>query len=198
MADILQPSFWDDEEGELYDALDELLIVALMDGIDGGTSALPANYRVLVDFDRVNQNALRYATDYRYRWIKGINDTTRTQTQQAIADWIREGTPLSALEAKLESIYGKARAERIATTEVTRVYAIGNQAAFEATEIVDSVIWQTVNDGDVCPICDELDDTEIGIGDIDAMPPAHVGCRCFALPHVSEELVSEKIDRILS
>src|SRR5690242_5859582 len=98
MPNILQPSFWDDEEGELYDALDELLIIALGEGVAGGVDALPPQFRVLVDFDRVNRDALKYATDYRYKYIKGINDTTRTQTQQAIADWIREGTPLDALE----------------------------------------------------------------------------------------------------
>lgn len=194
---ILQPSFWDDEESSLYDAMDELLLIALTEGVTGGVDALPANLRVLVDFDHVNKNVLDYASQYKYSWIKGITETTKTQTQQAIADWIKEGTPLDALEAKLSTIYSPARAERIAATEVTRVYAQGNQQAWEATGIVDGMTWQTARDDLVCPICGPLDGTEIGIGDIDAMPPAHVSCRCWTLPHVSEDAVSSKLDEIL-
>lgn len=195
---ILQPSFWDDEENSLYDAMDELLIIALMEGVTGGVEALPAALRVLVDFDNVNRNVLRYASEYKYSWIKGINDTTRTQTQQAIADWIKEGTPLDALEAKLSMVYSPARAERIAATEVTRVYAQGNQQAWESTEIVSAMKIQTAQDDLVCPICGPLADTEVGIGDIDAMPPFHVSCRCYTLPVVSEDAVSDKISRILA
>lgn len=198
MANILQSQFWDDEENSLYGVLDELLIIALTEGVAGGVEALPAALRVLVDFDHVNQNVLRYASDYKYSWVKGINETTRAQTQQAIADWIKEGTPLDALEAKLSTIYSSARAERIAATEVTRVYAQGNMEAWESTEVVDGAVWMTGRDDLVCPICGELDGTHIGAGDIDAAPPAHVGCRCWVQPYVNEDAVHDKIARILS
>lgn len=198
MPSILQSSFWDDEESSLYSAMDELLLIALTEGVTGGVDALPAHLRVLVDFDRVNANVLRYASEYKYSWIKGITETTRTQTQQAIADWMREGTPLDALEAKLSTIYSPARAERIAATEVTRVYAQGNQRAWESADIVSAMKIQTAQDDLVCPICGPLAETEIGIGDIDAMPPFHISCRCYTLPVVSEEAVSRKLDEILS
>jgi SPP1 gp7 family putative phage head morphogenesis protein len=175
-----------------------LLIIALTEGVTGGVEALPTALRVFVDFDLVNRNVLQYASDYKYSWIKGINETTRSQTQQAIADWIKEGTPLDALETKLSTIYSPARAERIAATEVTRVYAAGNQQAWESTEVVSAMKIQTAQDDLVCPICGPLAEMEIGIGDTDAMPPFHVSCRCYTLPVVSEDAVHDKIAKVLA
>lgn len=194
--DPRQLAFWQDEEGALWDALDELLIMTLTDAVAEGVSSLPANYRVLANFDLVNQKILNYAKDYRYSWIKSITDTTRTQVQQAVTDWMREGSPLSALESRLTPIFGQARADMIATTEVTRVYAEGNQEAWESTGVVSAVTWHTAEDELVCDICDPLDGTEIGIGDIDALPPAHVNCLTgdsFVLPIGGVTAGSERI-----
>ena len=196
MSDPRQPQFWEDETGELWDALHELLTVTLLDGVAEGVEALPQNFRVLADYDLVNQAVLDYVRDYRFNWIKKITDTTRSQVQQAIMDWMREGSPLDALATRLEPVFGQARAESIAVTEVTRVYAAGNQAAWESTGVVSKVIWHTGNDELVCAQCGPLNDVEIGIGDIDAMPPAHPRCRCYTRPFVDEEASARKFAEI--
>lgn len=196
MTDPLQMSFWDNEDAELWDALDEILIEVLLQGAQSGIALLPEKYRVLVDFDYINQAVLDYTRSYRYEWIKGINDTTRKQVQQAIGDWIRSGDKISVLEGQLSPIFGKVRAEMIAVTEVTRVIAAGNQEAWESTGVVSKMIWNTSEDDRVCPICAPRDQTEIGVGDIDAMPPAHVRCRCFQTPYVDEEAVSRRFAEI--
>jgi len=198
MTDPRQLQFWDDEEDELWDSLQDLLIQTYMSGIEGGTDTLPTNVQPLVDYNHVNQAALNFSHSYRYQWIKGITETSRTQVQQAIADWMREGTPLSALEAKLGPIFGDARAAMIAATEVTRVYSQANMDAWESTGMVDSSTWMTAEDDLVCPICGELDGTDVGLGDRDAAPPAHVNCRCYLQPHVSEEMVHNKLLEIFS
>ena len=198
MADPLQMSFWDEEERELWDALDELLILSLMAGVEGGVSALPAPVRVLVDFDWVNQAVLDYARNYRYNWIKKINETTRQQVQKLMSEWIQSGDPLSVLESQLTPLFGAVRAEMIAATEVTRVYAAGNRAAWESTGVVSKARWNTAEDDLVCPICGPLDNTEIGIGDIDSYPPAHPRCRCWVTPVVSEQSVEQKLQEIFS
>src|SRR5512145_150961 len=192
----LQPGFWDAEDGELWDSLNELLIVTLTDGIADGVEALPEEYRVLADFNRVNQEVLDYARQYRYDWIKKINDTTRQQVQTAMQDWIREGSPLSALAARLAPVFGKVRAEMIAATETTRVYAKGNQQAWESTEVVGAMKIQTAKDEKVCPICGPRDGSEVGIGDTDAMPPFHVNCRCWTRPVVDEGAVARRFSEI--
>jgi hypothetical protein len=120
VTDVFQPSFWDDAEGDLWDEVDDLVILMQMAGVEAGASALPGGMQVLVNWDWVNTAVLDYASRYRYSLIKGIMDTTRQQVQKAISDWMREGSPLSALESRLEPLFGEIRAQRIAATEVTR------------------------------------------------------------------------------
>jgi SPP1 gp7 family putative phage head morphogenesis protein len=146
----------------------------------------------------VNTNALEWAKQYRYSLIKGITDTTRTQTQKAVSDWIQSGAPLEALEQVLEKTFGVVRAKMIAQTESTRVYAQANRAAFESTGLVDEVMWNTARDDLVCPSCGPLDGTHIGIGDIDAYPPAHINCRCWVSPVVSDERLAERLGEELA
>jgi SPP1 gp7 family putative phage head morphogenesis protein len=197
----LQMSYWDEEEGELWGYVSELLIGTLIDGMGGGVDALPANVRVLVDWDWLNQSALNYARTYRYSLIKSITDTTRRQVQQAMQEWINSGAPLSSLEAQLAPIFGEVRAAMIAATETTRVYAEANVMAWDSTGVVDGRKWMTAEDDLVCPICGALDGEERANGEAFAPdiqdPPGHVNCRCWINPIVSDDKLAEKLDRIL-
>jgi SPP1 gp7 family putative phage head morphogenesis protein len=193
-----QMDFWDDDEGEFWDAVATTMLEIYFSGVDGGIDALPPSVRVLADFDHVNTKALEFAKQYRYTLIKGITDTTRTQVQTAMADWIQSGAPLDALEATLERTFGSVRAAMIAQTESTRVYAQANRDAFESTGLVDMVRWNTARDDLVCPYCGPLDGTHIGVGDIDAMPPQHIRCRCWISPVVSEEALERRLDEVLA
>jgi len=153
----------------------------------------PPALRVLVDWDMVNQKVLQYAKDYRYSLIKGITETTQEQTQQAITDWMLEGSPLDALTSRLELIYDNpVRAEMIATTEVTRLFAEGNRQAWETTGFVNQMVIQTAEDDRVCPICSPLSGTHISVADHDAIPPFHVRCRCWLKPVVDTGAVQEQ------
>jgi SPP1 gp7 family putative phage head morphogenesis protein len=193
-----QMSFWDDDESEFWDEVATTLLEIYFSGVDGGVDALPPAVRVLADFDHVNTKALEFAKQYRYTLIKGITNTTRTQVQTAVSNWIQSGAPLDALEATLERTFGGVRAQMIAQTESTRVFAQANRDAFESTGLVDQVVWQTAVDDLVCPICGPLHGTHIGIGDIDALPPQHINCRCYVLPVVSEEALSRRLDEVLA
>jgi SPP1 gp7 family putative phage head morphogenesis protein len=195
---VFQQSFWDDDDSELWDELSQVILEVYLTGVDGGIDLLPPSLRVLADFDLINTNALEFARGYHYNKIRGITDTTRKQTQKAISDWIVSGAPLDALETALGGIYGTSRAERIAATEATRVFSMGNQQAFESTGLIDEVQWMTARDDLVCPICGELDGTTLGVGDIDAFPPAHISCRCWVQPILSEERYAEMLEEILS
>lgn len=198
MPNVFQPSFWDEEEAGLWNGVAELLLSIFLTGIDGGINAMPPSVRVLADFDRVNTRAMEFAKQYRFKWIKDITETTRIQTQKAMSDWIQSGAPLDALSQALEPIYGEKRAERIAVTEATRVFSQANMEAWESTGIIDETVWMTAQDDLVCPICGELNGTHVGIGDIDAAPPAHPNCRCWLQPVVSEDALGRKLDQILS
>ena len=192
MSDPRQSQFWDDEERALWDALNQLVIVTLMDGVGEGVNGLPSNYQVLADWNVVNQAVLEYAKTYRYDLIKKITDTTRSQVQTAITDWMREGSPLEALTARLEPVFGAVRAEMIAVTETTRVYAEGNKLAWDSTGVVNASKWQTANDDLVCPICGPRNEKVT-----EDQPPAHVNCRCWKRPVVDEAAVARRFAEIL-
>ena len=195
---LFDSNFWDEEADGFWDDVAPIILSSYMLGIDGGIALLPLNAQQLADFDKISAGVSRFARDYRYNWIKGITDTTRKQTQNAIADWISSGSPLSVLEATLEPIFSSARASRIASTEITRVFAEANHATWESTGIVDSMRFNTSEDDRVCETCSPHDGEHIGIGDIDSTPPLHVNCRCWLSPVVNEDRVSDKLDEIFA
>jgi len=193
----LQPSFWDNEENELWNILVSVFTDTMMDGIQGGTDALPADIAILMDFDFVNQAAIDYARQYRYEWISQINDTTRTQVQTLIGDWIQSGAPLPTLEAQLAPIFGSVRAQMIASTEVTRVFAEANQQTWSSTGFVSQMTYRTAVDDRVCPICSPLEGKEMQLHDNEA-PPRHPRCRCWLTPILDVEAVLRQTEQILN
>jgi hypothetical protein len=186
--------FWDDEDALLWEALSPVVLDALMGGSVTAASLLPEGLDALIDWDGFNQAAIDFARQYRFEWIKGITETTREQTQQVMADWMASGDPLSVLEAQIEAIYGEARAASIAATEITRLFQEGNELAWQSTGLVEKMVWRTVQDDRVCPLCAPLDGTEIELGE---GPPIHPGDRCYTEPVVSEELLQSALEGTL-
>ncbi len=217
--------FWTNEKKLLWKTMAPFFIALIHSGGEAGVGLLPESIRILMDWDFFNQEAINYLSEYRLSWVEGISKTTRVQSQIAIQEWIITGEPKSVLDARLAQILGPARATRIATTEVTRIYAKGNQLAWRATGFVTEQKWQTAQDEKVCPICGPLHDRTVSIeeaffnspsdianspqmkelvkdpdkrmaraasiirssGAFIEGPPAHVNCRCWLLPVVTEE-----------
>lgn len=198
MPSLFDSKFWKDEEDALWEAMAGLYVSAYLAGIDGGVNALPPELQPLVDFDLLNTNALDFAKKYRYDLISGINDTTRRQVQDAMTEWIKSGDPLPVLQKTLAPIFGKARANMIAVTEITRIFAEGNTAAWASTGFVTSNRWMTGRDDKVCPICRPRAGQVYPINDMANRPPAHIRCRCWLQPVVDVALVQKQIERILS
>ncbi len=198
MPTPIDSQFWSDEEDALWSALIALYITTLEAGMEGGVDALPPNLQALVNPDEFNRHAQEYARQYRYELIKGINDTTRTQVQTAMIEWLHSNEPLSSLEAKLEPVFGKIRAAMIAATEATRVFQDANALAWTSTGFIKEVKYQTAVDSLVCPICGPRHGMNYPIDDKSNHPPQHINCRCWTLPVVSEEAVQEQIERILA
>ena len=202
-VDPRQLKFWQDAQDSLFSWLSQLLADTYYDGVDEGVNALPANAQALVDYNLVNTSALQFAKSYDYHIIKGITDTTREQTMTAITNWMQSGAPLGDLETALEPIYGEVRAKMIAATEVTRVYAQGNNDAWNASGVVEQCAIMTAEDDRVCDICGPLgdptdDNNVVDVDDASKTPPFHVLCRCWRQPIVSLELSNEKVAKILN
>lgn len=197
MANPFSSQYWLDEEALLYEAVSALLLAAYLEGVEGGIATLPIELQPLVNYDLVNTNALRFANEYRYEWIRGITETTMRQVQEAMSNWIQGGEALSVLEDVLAPIFGRVRAEMIASTEITRIFALANAETWESTGFVRQARWNTANDSRVCPICGPRNGLHLDPADTDALPPAHIRCRCWLTPVVDVEAVLEQIEQIL-
>lgn len=181
MPDPMTPQFWKDEEDELWAVIAALYVATFMAGVESGIEELPEDLRGLVDPASFNGVAMAYARQYKYTLISGINDTTRNGAQRTIFEWMQDNTDKLTLAALLALIFSDARARMIARTEVTRIYALGNAAAWQAVGI-RRVRWNTQRDERVCPICAPRDGMTIHINDLSNHPPIHVNCRCWIEP----------------
>ena len=181
----LPDDFWAGEEDELVDILMRHLYAG---AVSAGQSALAGlGEAVSVDFELVNETVRVWAKDMSLDLVKGITETSRTFTTDAISKWVDSGAELGKLGEALEPMFGPVRSEMIASTEVTRAFAEGNRAAWQASGVVDGQRWRTAVDERVCPVCGPLHNkTDKVDGDFDGLgPPAHPRCRCWTQPVVN-------------
>ena len=207
LEDPRQLTFWQLTKDRLWNGFASTLIEIIFGGAKNGSRTLPQRASILVNWDLVNQDILGFLRRYRQTW-DGIVDWTRDRTAPVIDEWIRSGEPLDVLEKKLEFYYSPERARRIATTEVTKLYAEGNQAAWKESGVVGENRWMTAQDELVCPICEPLDGMAVPLGDNGFTseaggmgitgPPAHINCRCWLQPIVDEESVRGAIQGIFN
>lgn len=216
----LLDSYWRNEHGYLWDAIEPVTMRALLAGAEGAAALLPAEIAPLVDFDFFNRAALRYLGQYRLSTVAAINETTRHQAIEAINEWMRSGQELEMLKVKLRPIFGETRADSIAVTEVTRTVAEGNMQLWGSTGVVSGKRWMTAVT-DVCPVCaplhgaivelegnfthgpdalanEALQKALAHLGSAFRAPPAHPRCRCWLQPVVSEDLLRQEIGDILA
>lgn len=224
---------WRLERQLLQQEFTDITMSVMLAGGEAGADAMPPGLDVLVDWDVFNQDALDWMRQYlsvnpamsgdlgqgAYGWVSQLTDTTRRGFEREVNDWIMEGAHLSVLEARLKPLFGANRARRIATTEITRIYAAGNQKAWEASGVVGAKRWNTVSDDRVCPICSSLNGTIVdvdtswqfthemleanpelkkalrGVGAI-PHPPGHPNCRCFLTPIVIEAHEPEELEEM--
>ena len=143
------------------------------------------------DWTLAHTQAARWASQYSYELVRGINSTTQARLQTAVNDWFRERTTIGDLQQELAPLFGKKRAGMIATTETTRAAYEGSVQGYRESGVVNEVEWVSVNDERVCLICgdgpDGLNGKRAPLGG--SFPggytaPAHVNCRCFVRPVV--------------
>lgn len=153
-----------------------------------------------VAWDIWDAAAAERARAYRYTLVKQINESTQQQLGQLIGQWIENGEALPALTERIRKLIPtkpypglRDRAELIAQTETTRVYAESRVAGLREAGL-HNIRWQTANDELVCVlICAPLHDQ---VGTVDGVvnpedgqaytPPAHPGCRCWLTADTDE------------
>ena len=202
VLDYNDTEYWADEEAAFFDELGPLALEIFFVGGENGAQALPPDVRILLDYDVYNETAVAWLNEWKRSVFHDFNRTTQDSVTKTINEWVQSGEALPVLEARLAPIFGQARAEMIATTEVTRMYAEGNLAAWDATGVVGGSVWRTANDEKVCPVCGPLHNTTAGLyengfttedGGIGLTgPPAHPRCRCWLQPVVDSDMVREQ------
>jgi len=141
------------------------------------------------DWTLAHEKAARFASQYSYELVQGINTTSTARLQTAINDWFREPTTIGDLQKELEPTFGKRRAKTIAQTETTRASFRGSVIGYEQSGVVSEMEFVTVNDELVCPQCGPLNGKRAPLQG--TFPggytiPVHINCRCFARPVISE------------
>ncbi len=132
---------------------------------------------------QVNAKAAEWANRYGLDLAKGLNKTTASLVRVRLKSFIAEGKPASELASSLSKVIAPDwRAELIAQTEVTKAMAQGAIEVARDTPAIKSLVWLTLRDERVCPICGPLHQVSRKIearypGGYDA-PPAHPRCRC--------------------
>jgi SPP1 gp7 family putative phage head morphogenesis protein len=180
-------NFWEDEEAVLQSLVIDLIAEAAQAGVTAGLNGL-GTVEIVVDYDLLSEAALQYAQQHTFNMVSFITETSRIALQEEFAEWVASGQPLDALIDELRPMFGDVRAEMIASTEITRIFADSNMLAWKETGVVEGRRWQTANDDQVCPICGPLHLETAGLddsfpGELDN-PPAHPRCRCFVQPIV--------------
>lgn len=192
----------------LRDALVAMLTDGAMLGADVGKaqveSLLGVSKAVIVsgvDWDLINENVLRWimsnGTDFGTGFGQGYADTvmdamTQTSDRQLrilLAEWVRNDLTYQQLIADLErTLFSRRRAQLVATTEITRSFAVGNKISWEAANIIQEMVWTAVGDERQCAICGSLNGQIVavrgGVFEGGYTIPAHPGCRCFYRPTV--------------
>jgi SPP1 gp7 family putative phage head morphogenesis protein len=184
----LTTSFWLNEAALLHALVFEIVEEAARAGAYFGVrqvvQMLLGVREPAVNYDLLNERAFQYAQQASFDLVSGVTETSRRALQAEFSEWIGSGDPLDALTEKLAPLYGPVRADMIAATEVTRIYAESNIIGWRETGMVDGQRFQTAYDDIVCPICQPLNGEESAIGQSDHTPPLHVRCRCYLQPVV--------------
>ena len=183
--------WWEEELRLLAPIMQRHLREGYMAAAESAARQLPAIARYQIDWALVNEAAWRRSREYGYELVKGICETSEAFLREAISEWMDTGRPLDELAGELarSGMFGPARSQMIAVTEVTRAYAEGNRLAWQASGVVDKERWYTVVDERVCPVCSALHgQVDVLGGDFGGVggPPAHPGCRCFTTPILTE------------
>ncbi len=190
MIDIPEDGdFWAKQRGAFLGVLGGETNGLLMEGVDQAS-----RLGLAVDFEMANQQVLDYARKFNNEWWGKLETTTRNGLRTAIGTHIESGAPLPTLRQNLTPLFGKKRAEMIASTETTRLFAEGNKIAYRQAG-VEEVEFRTVHDGNVCPECESYDGERYPIGREDVTPPIHPRCRCWIAPVVDERAVIGDRDR---
>lgn len=157
---IESQSIWEVIDNILADAMRPIFANIASKAVDDNSKIA----EFIISYDLTNQRAREIALLQVLESVVAINDTTKRAIQSAVADWKAKGNE-NGVQGLIDRvkflkdrngnpIFDMARAERIAQSEATEVYAIATEEALVANGYPKALY----------------------------KPKAHVGCRCYIQP----------------
>ncbi len=116
-----------------------------------------------------------YATAFWESWNLSQQSALRT----ALTRGNLESLGVDGVAKLIEPMFGRARAELIAATEMTNLMGIANQAAYRQVGFGEWE-WRTAADSRVDPVCEALDGEVFNMAI--QFSAAHPRCRCWPVP----------------
>jgi hypothetical protein len=177
----------------------ESLARAYQDGLDRASVALGVGWNVrderaaayararAAEMVGVRRDGDRWVPNPDARWA--ITDTTRDRVRSLVADAIDRGTSYRDLAAAVEQldgdggVFGEARAETIARTELAMAANVGAGEFYRAHGVARVHVF----DNEACPVCGPYAGTTQPIDWFLANPVGHPNCIRSAAPVVEEE-----------
>lgn len=173
---------WPTEHTTLLQAVLPVFDAALDASLQTGVQVVPGGVA------SPNPAVLTLARDHAARWATSTVQTTDGLISQAIADWVATGGTLPDLLSRVQAISDRwvdRRSTTGAVTEITRLYAEGNRAAWRASSVVTGYTVRNAEDRHVCPVCDAHEGQTHPLSSDVGMPPFHAMCRCWIVPVVA-------------
>lgn len=140
----------------------------------GGLPILP------FDFDAVHGAAQEVIGSYSDEWWAQFSASTQRSLRRIIARAEAQGMTMPDVIRAIEPLFGAARAEAIATSEVTNLLGMGAQATYSRAGFT-RWRWETTNDSIVDPICRARHHRIFPM--TVAFQRAHPRCRCWPTPY---------------
>lgn len=165
-----------------------------------------------ISFDVVLPDVLTAITNRANLFSDSVINETRDALHHVITDSINAGDGIPQLGKKIRALYtnmSKARAIRIARTEMIWAQNEGAEQSYIQSGVVEFKEWWTAHDERVCPFCLSMHGKPIGLGEnyfsqggfLTVMvgdkpktmvfnyenirhPPLHCHCRCCLIPIV--------------
>ncbi len=166
------------DDDDLRDEMMAALVVLLTRAALFRANALEEQYSLYLDDDEAEQEAMAWARSYARQRVDLMSGATLRAIERA-----RDAESPDEAALIVERAFNEERRNRIGITEATAALAFG---ALLYKRLVNrqgadvDLIWYTMMDERVCPVCGPLHGTkqEVWGAQFPGGPPAHVRCRC--------------------
>lgn len=161
---FFDPVLWSVQSQAMRDLLEPLFVELAAFGVSRVASATESVEGIEVNWNLVNQDVERWARQHAGEMVSKVTQTTKNAVAEQVALWSQTEEGVDGLLRRIEALkgeggkamFGPVRAEMIAITEATNVYAGANAQAWEAA----------------------------GYEKTTFRPGYHIRCRCYLQPYV--------------